>query len=269
MTGKRLELEFLGTGTSIGIPVPTCRCAVCNSADPRDTRWRASALIRNKQRNLVIDSGPEFRLQCVRAGFDSLAALILTHDHIDHINGLDDLRAFTFDLPGRPREKSTSIPVYCSAQSIATIQKRFDYIWNAIQVGGGLPQIELNAISGHQTFNAAGLEVTAIPLKHGKKDIFGFRIGRLAYLTDISALPEASLPLVQDLDVLILSFATRTPHETHFSLREMLQLHASLKPRRTFLTHITHYFSHQGLLDELPPDIHPAYDGMKIEFFAD
>lgn len=267
-TGRTLELEFLGTGTSIGIPVPSCRCPVCMSSDSRDTRWRSSVLIRNGRRNLVVDAGPEFRLQCLRAGIDSLAALVLTHDHADHLNGLDDLRAFTLPLRGRRRGMDRTVAVYGGRQTMAAIRKRFDYIWNATQVGGGLPQIEMHTVKEYKAFVAAGLEMTAIPIKHGAKDIFGYRVGGLAYLTDISALPDASRSLVENLDVLVLSCALRRPHETHFSLKDIIRLHARLQPRLTLLTHISHYFGHRELLGELPSAIRPAHDGLRVEFRA-
>lgn len=266
--GKTLELEFLGTGTSIGVPAPSCRCVVCTSSDPRDTRWRSSVLIRNGRRNLVIDAGPEFRLQCLRADIATLAALVLTHDHADHLNGLDDLRAFTLPLRGKRRGKNSSVSVYGGRQTMAAIRRRFDYIWNSTQVGGGLPQIELCAIAARKPFIAAGLELTPIPIKHGTKGIFGYRVGGLAYLTDVSALPERSAPMVEGLDVLVLSCALRRAHETHFRLKDIAATHAKLRPRLTLLTHISHNFGHRELLAEFPPDIRPAYDGLKVAFRA-
>lgn len=258
-----IEAEFLGTGTSSGIPIPSCPCAVCHSTDPKDRRWRSSLLLRNGGRNTVVDMGPEFRLQCLRAGVDSLDAILLTHHHADHINGLDDVRAFSFRLPGLPRENAAT-PVWASRHSIDFIHRRFDYIWNARQVGGGLPKIDLREAAGGVEFRAGGLAVTPVPIMHGLTKIFGYRIGDLAYLTDISEMPEASLPLVEGVATLVTSCALRTRHETHFSLSDVIALHERVGPRLTLITHLSHGFGHRELLDELPDDIRPAYDGMRF-----
>lgn len=248
-------LEFLGTGTSTGVPVPGCSCRVCQSRDPRDSRLRSSVLIRNGVKNLVIDTGPEFRIQCLRAGVKRLDAVLITHNHVDHLFGLDDVRVYS-------SFRRRTLPVWGSRHTLDSIRTKFDYIWNAMQVGGGLPDISLNEADG--VFRAAGLEVMPLPIMHGRLPILGFRIGGLAYMTDISALPDGTLPLLENLDTMIISCVRRRTHETHLNIAGAKRLHALVKPRRTWLTHLTHYFTHDGLEALLPPDIAPAYDGLVI-----
>lgn len=249
-------LEFLGTGTSTGVPVAGCSCRVCRSPDPFDQRLRASALIRRGARSLIIDTGPEFRIQCLRAGVMRLDGALITHDHADHLNGLDDIRAYSFF-------KDRRLPVWGSEATLAAIRHRFGYIWKPRQIGGGLPDIELRRIDG--PFSAMGLTVTPVPIRHGCLDILGFRIGDLAYLTDISALPDASLPLLENLGTLIISCVRRRPHKTHMNIAEAKRLHRLVKPRQTLLTHLTHYLSHKELIAAVPVDMTPAHDGLRVE----
>ncbi len=246
---------FLGTGTSTGVPVAGCRCRVCRSRDPHDQRLRSSALIRHGRRNLIIDTTPEFRIQCLRAKVDTLAAVLITHDHADHLHGLDDIRAYSLF-------KDKEIPVWGNENTLKIIRRRFDYIWNAVQLGGGLPAISLNVAAA--PFRAAGLEVTPIPVQHGRLQILGYRIGDLAYLTDISGLPDSSLPLLENLETMIISCVRMRHHPTHLSIPKAIRLHRKIKAKQTYLTHLTHYFTHRELIGLLPTDITPAYDGLEI-----
>ncbi len=259
------EFEFLGTGTSTGIPIPSCPCPVCHSDDPRDTRWRSSALIRHNGQNIIIDSGPEFRLQCLRANVESLDGVLITHSHADHINGLDDIRAYTLPLYGTTSERLHEQPMglWGNAPSIEAIRKRFSYIWNPLQVGGGLPKLQLTIAP--EEFELAGLSIRPIPIKHGIMEILGYRIGQLAYMTDISQLPDSSEHLVEDVDVMVISFVTRHKHETHFCFDDAVRLHQRIRPKQTYITHVAHYFSHQDLLDQLPEGMTPAYDGLRLQ----
>ncbi len=250
-----VTFTFLGTGTSTGLPVAGCHCEVCRSRDPHDNRLRSSALVRHGRRNLVIDTTPEFRIQCLRAKVDHLAAVLITHDHADHLHGLDDIRAFSLF-------KNKEIPVWGNAATLRVIRSRFDYIWNAVQMGGGLPAIGLNVAAA--PFQAAGLEVTPIPIKHGRLDILGYRIGDLAYMTDISAVPDSSLPLLENLGTMVISCVRFRHHPTHLSIPRAIRLHRTIKPKQTYLTHLTHYFTHKELIGLLPLDISPAYDGLEI-----
>lgn len=253
--GKTATLEFLGTGTSTGVPVAGCSCEVCRSRDSRDHRLRSSVLVTHGQRRLIIDTGPEFRIQCVRAGVMNLNAVLLTHDHADHLNGLDDVRSYSFF-------KDKSLPVWGSAQTLAAVRERFAYIWNSKQVGGGLPDIRLRKIT--RAFNVIGLRVIPIPIKHGKLDILGYRIGDLAYMTDVSEVPETSLPLLESLDTMIISCVRYRFHRTHLNIAGAKRLHSLVKPRQTLLTHLTHYFTHKEVIAIMPTEISPAFDGMKV-----
>ncbi|MDR1533698.1 MAG: MBL fold metallo-hydrolase [Planctomycetota bacterium] len=249
-------LEFLGSGTSTGVPVPGCRCRVCRSPDPRDRRLRSSVLISLGKRRLVVDTGPEFRIQCLRAGVERVDAVLVTHHHADHLYGLDDIRAYSFF-------KRRTIPVWAAPATLREIRRHFAYIWRSSQIGGGLPDIELRPVEGG--FKAIGIDIVPIPIKHGELDILGYRLGNLAYMTDISRLPPASLPLLENLDAMVVSCVRCHSHPTHLSLIEVKRLHRLLRPRRTLLTHLAHRFSHRELLMELARfDIFPAYDGLRI-----
>ncbi len=254
-TPHTVTLEFLGTGTSTGVPVPGCACGVCRSADPRDNRFRSSVLITNGDRRLVIDTGPEFRLQCLRAGIKSLDAVLITHNHADHLFGLDDVRPYS-------AFQGKTLPVWGSRHTLASIRVKFDYVWNAVQVGGGVPDITLNAAEG--AFSAAGLNVLPLPIKHGRLDILGFRVGDLAYMSDISALPEETLPLLSDLGTMIISCVRLKRHNTHLNVAGAKRMHRLVRPERTYLTHLTHYFTHAGLASLMPEGMEPAYDGLVI-----
>lgn len=258
MAGKNATMEFLGTGTSTGVPVAGCDCEVCNSRDPKDNRLRASVLIRHGKKAVIIDTGPEFRLQCIRSRVMHLDAILLTHDHADHIHGLDDVRAFS-------KFQRKVLPVWAGRETLKKVRTRFSYIWNAIQAGGGLPEITLHEASA--PFRAAGLDFVPVPIMHGKLPILGYRLGDMAYLTDVSAVPESSLPLLENLETLVLSCVRSRFHKTHLNIRGVKRLHALIKPRRTLLTHLTHYFSHDDLTAEFADtglDISPAHDGMRV-----
>lgn len=256
MGAKTATLEFLGSGTSTGVPIAGCSCPVCRSTDPHDKRLRSSALIRNGKYNLIIDTGPEFRIQCLRAGVMHLDAVLYTHDHADHLHGLDDVRAYSLF-------QRRVLPVWARPNVLRIIRSRFAYIWNAKQTGGGLPEIELRPITG--SFSAAGLDIIPVPVIHGRLDILGYRIGDLAYLTDISSLPESSVPLLQNLGTLIISCVRSRSHPTHLSMASAKRLHARLKPAQTLLTHISHSLSHREIITRMPVDISPAHDGMRVE----
>lgn len=254
--GRTAALEFLGTGTSTGIPVAGCACAVCRSPDPRDKRMRSSVLVRRGERALVIDTGPEFRMQCLRAGLMRLDAVLFTHNHADHVAGFDDVRAYSFF-------KDRTLPVWGSPATIHSIRTRFSYIWKAVQPGGGLPDVDLRPVKGD--FETIGMRVTPVPLKHGILDILGYRIGDLAYMTDLSDLPEESLPLLANLKTMIISCVRYRFHRTHLNVARAKRLHQLVRPERTLLTHITHHFTHRDLIAEFPVDMSPAHDGMRVE----
>ncbi|OHD27109.1 MAG: MBL fold metallo-hydrolase, partial [Spirochaetes bacterium GWB1_59_5] len=231
-------MRFLGTGTSHGVPVLGCSCPVCTSTDTRDSRYRSSVLVEGGAGEVVlIDAGPEFRLQGLRAGLSRLDAVLVTHAHADHIHGLDDVRPLT---RGKP------LPVYASKADSAEIRLRFSYAFAQGQEGGGKPRLELvDADEG--VISVGTLSIQAIPLLHGERRILGFRLGGFAYLTDCSGVPETSKRLLQGLDLLVVGALRLRPHPTHFSVDEALELAAELRPSRLLLTHICHDLSHTAL----------------------
>ncbi|MCS6952406.1 MAG: MBL fold metallo-hydrolase [Bryobacterales bacterium] len=251
-----LRITVLGSGTSVGVPTVGCRCPVCCSDDPRDNRLRPSILLRYAGRCVLIDTTPDFRLQALRAGLERLDAILFTHAHADHIMGLDDVRPFNF------RQKA-SIPVYGSAETLAAIRRRFDYIFDTRECESQVPQLELHALDG-SAFELFGRQFTPVPVFHGRATVYGFRFGRAAYLTDHSEIPEDSLEKLHGLDVLFLDALRRRPHPTHSTLERSLQYVERLRPARTFFTHICHDLPHEATQRELPPGVYLAYDGLEI-----
>ncbi len=259
-----MRVLFLGTGTSFGVPVIGCSCRVCASSDPRDKRYRASVLIESGRVHggaaaVVVDAGPEFRLQALRAGISSIDALLLTHAHADHVNGLDDVRPLT---------KDRILPVYGNAETLAETRERFAYIFRETQAGGGKPRVDLRLATG--PLSAGGMDFVPIPVSHGVLPILGWRTGRFAYITDCSDLPAASLPLLAGVEVLVINGLRRKPHETHFSLDQGMDAAKRIGAKRTWLTHMNHESTHEELEDycaQRGADVgaRPAWDSLEIE----
>jgi phosphoribosyl 1,2-cyclic phosphate phosphodiesterase len=259
-----MRVLFLGSGTSFGVPVIGCGCPVCASSDPRDKRYRASILIEERGADgsattLVVDAGPEFRLQALRARITRLDALLLTHAHADHVGGLDDVRPLT-------RERV--LPVYGNAETLAETRERFGYIFRETQKGGGKPRIELKQAEG--PIRIGELEAVPVPLRHGRLPILGWRMGRFAYITDCSELPESSLPLLEGVETLVVNGLRREPHETHFSLAQGIEAARRIGARSTWLTHMNHESTHERLEEycaERGADVgaRPAWDGLELE----
>jgi phosphoribosyl 1,2-cyclic phosphate phosphodiesterase len=250
------QVTFLGTGTSHGIPMVACDCAVCMSSDPRNNRNRSSIIVRNGEKTLLIDTTPELRLQLVRFNVRRVDAIAFTHAHADHIFGLDDIRRLN-------EINNVEIPCYGHRQTIDSIHKAFRYIFVPTQAGGGKPRLSLNVVSG--PFEAAGMTVTPIPVWHGKVKVLGYRIGDFAYVTDVSRIPPESADLLRGIDTLVLGVIRYTPHPTHFNVEQGLAQLAELKPRRAFITHITHELEHKATSGILPPGVQMAYDGMILD----
>jgi len=248
---------FLGTGTSSGVPAIGCRCAVCRSADPRNTRTRASALLRGGGTTLLVDSATELRLQCLRWGVDAVDAVLYTHPHADHLHGIDDLRCFS-------AQRREHLPVYGDAATMQFIRTHYAYIFNDARftLGWGIPRLETRVLEGPARIGA--FEVTPVPLRHGPHSILGYRVGGLAYLTDCSAIPEASYALLTGLDTLVLDALRPEPHPTHFSIAEALAEVERLAPRRAWFTHLAHEVDHAAVEKTLPPHVRLAYDGLEI-----
>ena len=254
----KATLTVLGSGTSMGVPTIGCDCLVCHSSDPRDRRTRPSVLIEYGGRSVVIDTTPDFREQAIRENIRTLDAVLYTHTHADHLLGIDDLRPLSF------LHKPNRLPLYAHPEAAEFIRNMFGYIFNASYKFGGLPQVELKPINGRVELFGAKFE--PIVLIHGEAEIYGFRFGSAAYLTDHSDIPESSLAKLQGLDVLFLDALRYKPHPTHSTVENSLQTVERLQPRRAFFTHICHDLPHEKTNASLPENVKLSYDGMKLEF---
>jgi phosphoribosyl 1,2-cyclic phosphate phosphodiesterase len=254
----KATLTVLGSGTSMGVPTIGCNCAVCHSEDPRDRRTRPSVLIEYSGRSVLIDTTPDFRQQAIRENIRRLDAVLYTHTHADHLLGIDDLRPLSF------LHKPSRLPLYAHPQAAEFIRTMFRYIFEADYKFGGLPLLELKPINGVLDLFGAGFE--PIILIHGDKEIYGFRFGSAAYLTDHNEIPEASLAKLENLDVLFLDALRYKPHPTHSTVEHSLETVERLKPRRAFFTHICHDLPHEETNAALPEKVKLSHDGMKLEF---
>ncbi|HYM09441.1 MAG TPA: MBL fold metallo-hydrolase [Bryobacterales bacterium] len=256
-----LQITVLGSGTSVGVPTIGCDCRVCRSTDPHDKRLRPSVLVTFNGHHVLIDTTPDFRAQALRAGLRALDAVLYTHAHADHILGLDDLRPFNY---GRPEP----IPIYARPDALETIKRVFRYVFEETNHCGGIPRLTALPL-GDSGVEIGGLHFRPVPILHGARTIVGFRFGRAAYLTDQSDIPEASLDLLQDLDVLFLDALRHTPHPTHSTIERSLGWVERLRPARAFFTHICHELSHEETNRALPPHVRLAYDNLEIEVPGD
>jgi len=246
----------LGSGTSVGAPTVGCHCAVCTSTDPRDNRLRPSILVSYDGRNVLVDTTPDFRFQALRARIERVDAVLYTHAHADHILGLDDLRPYNF------RQKE-SIPIYAAPETMATIQRVYQYIFDGVKKESNVPRLATHLLNG-EVLDLFGLEFRPVPILHGSATIYGFRFGAAAYLTDHSDIPESSMQQLCNLDVLFLDALRHKPHPTHSTVDRSLKTVEALRPRRSFFTHISHDLSHERTESLLPPHVKLAYDGLEI-----
>jgi phosphoribosyl 1,2-cyclic phosphate phosphodiesterase len=255
------SLIVLGCGTSVGVPMIGCDCAVCRSPNPKNNRTRSSVLFQLPGGNLLVDTSPEMRLQLVRERIDLVHAVLYTHYHADHVFGLDDARLF-------PKRLGGPLPLYCSPATEAVIRQSFAYAFteHAAEVPVGfLPRLVFRTLDGHP-FDALGERVVPIPLKHSRFDVYGFRVGDIAYCTDVNDIPESSYPLLEGLDVLILdALRPATPHISHFCLPESLAVIERVRPKRAYLTHMAHEMDFDRP-PPLPSHVELAYDGLRIRF---
>lgn len=255
------ELVFLGCGTSTGVPMIGCDCEVCRSEDPRNHRTRPSVLVRTPRGNILFDTSPEMRLQLLRERPGPVHAIVYTHGHADHLFGLDDSRLFARALDGRP------VPIYCEADVESLIRTVFSYAFvdeTKRYPSGGVPRLTFQTIEPYQPFEAIGYELVPMRLDHGKFKVLGYRLGDLAYCTDVSKINDQSQALLQNLEVLVLDALRFEKHPTHFSLAEALAMIEKLQPRRAILTHLSHTFDFTAVSAMLPPNVELAYDGLRV-----
>lgn len=254
-----MKLRFLGTGTSFGIPRIGCRCGVCRSDDPRNRRLRASVLIETEAgKRVLVDTTPDLRQQLLAADCDHLDLVIITHFHADHVFGMDDLRALT------PHDRDP-LPVLAHPELDRFFDGAFGYIFNQKAPRPGLPWMKLHALADDAVTSLAGVDVLAFPLPHGRFITRGLRFGELAYLTDCNDVPDAALPHLEGLDILILDMLQPWPHPTHLHLERSLELAARIGARETWFTHMGHDIDHGPVDTDLPDGIHLAWDGLELE----
>ena len=255
----RGSMVLLGTGTSVGVPCIGCSCDVCTGGHPRNQRTRSSAILGLPQGNLLIDTPPELRMQLLREQIGLVHAVLYTHEHADHLHGLDDVRLFPFML-GHP------IPIYATQTVEGRIRKIFDYAFSDRQEThpGAVPKMQLQRID-EQPLEILGATLTPVPLIHGPHcRVFGYRIGNVAYCTDTNCIEPSSKELLRGLDVLVLDALRLSPHPTHFSVGEALDIIEELGPKQAYLTHLSHELDYTSFWRELPEHVALAYDGLRI-----
>lgn len=256
-----MKLTFLGTGTSFGVPQIGCHCPVCSSTDPRDRRTRSGALVESGGGTLLIDTGPELRLQLLASRVDRVDAVLYTHEHADHLNGIDDLRIFSVKQRG-------PLVCYGPAETLARVREGFRYIFDHevhAYEGTSKPQLQLQALEPGVPTEIAGIQVLPLAFEHGFLRVFGYRFGPIAYITDVKAVPSQAYAALAGLEVLVLNSLWWRPHPTHLSIGEAIETARALGAERTYLTHLTHETGHAELAAQLPPGVFPAYDGLSIE----
>ncbi len=253
------QMIFLGSGTSVGVPAIGCGCPVCRSDNPKNHRTRCGVVFGLPEGNLLIDTPPDLRSQLLREGIGIIHAVLYTHEHADHLFGLDDLRLMQFYLEG-------PVPLYCEASVEARIRKSFDYAFDppdGLHVGG-VPKLQPRPI-GLEPFEVLAARIVPVRLRHGPRfEVLGFRIGNIAYCTDTNGIAPDSMERLAGLDVLVLDCLRHKPHETHFGLEEALAISQKLQPKRTLLTHLSHDLEYEATNAMLPPGVELAYDGLQI-----
>jgi len=253
---KAMKITFLGTGTSQGVPVIACNCEVCLSKNPKDKRLRTSILIEDKGKVIVIDTGPDFRQQMLRANVQQLDAVVFTHEHKDHVAGLDDVRAFNF-------KQQKDMEVFATEQVQTALKREFYYAFTEKKYPG-VPNINLNSIT-NKSFKVGEVELTPIDVWHYKMPVKAFRVGNFTYITDANRIEEEELAKIRGSEVIVINALRKETHISHFTLDEAVELLKELKPKKAYLTHISHLLGkHDEVEKELPEFIEIAYDGLEI-----
>jgi phosphoribosyl 1,2-cyclic phosphate phosphodiesterase len=253
-----MKLTFLGTGTSTGVPSIACECETCLSEDPRDKRLRVSVLIEHDGKTILVDTSADFRQQALRARIKFLDAVLITHCHVDHVFGLDDIRPLNF--------RYGAMGIYTNEIAWKDLRRIFQYIFQPTHVGGGLPQLIPHVIEKNAPFSfSPDLTVTPLEVIHGKLPVLAFRFNDFAYATDLNFIPEEAMKGLMDLDVLVLDCVRIKPHSTHLGLKEALEYIEKLKPRRAYLTHLNHDILHERDSKLLPENVQFAYDGLVVK----
>ncbi|HRX18197.1 MAG: MBL fold metallo-hydrolase [Microthrixaceae bacterium] len=256
-----MRLTLLGTGTSMGVPQIGCGCATCRSEDPRDRRSRTAAVISSGETTLLIDTPPELRLQLLGAGIAAVDAVLYTHRHADHVHGIDDLRSVSL-------ARGASLPLYGPRDTMEHLEHRFHYIFDERVVpvpGTSKPRLTTEAIAPDRPFRIGDLSVLPLAFEHGRETVFGYRVGQVAYVTDVKAVPAAAREALRGVEILVLNALWWREHPTHLSIPEAVETARAIGARRTILTHLTHETTHAELLARLPEGVEPGWDGMVVE----
>jgi phosphoribosyl 1,2-cyclic phosphate phosphodiesterase len=252
-----MKITFLGTGTSQGIPVIACDCKVCRSDNPKDNRLRTSVLIEDNNQTFVIDTGPDFRQQMLRENVQKLDAIIYTHQHKDHVAGMDDIRAFNYKF-------KKDMDIYCTAEVEEALIREFPYVFSSYKYPG-VPEIKIHNIK-NEPFNINGVEILPIEGLHYKLPVFGYRINDFVYLTDVSFVSEKEKEKMKGADIIVLDALRKTPHISHFTMEQAVDLLEELQPKQGYLIHISHLMGlHNEVVKELPDFIKPAHDGLVLK----
>ncbi len=251
-----MKLIVLGCGTSTGVPVIGCRCRVCSSLDPKNNRTRSSAIIEADKRLILIDTSTDLRHQALSNRIPRIDAVLFTHPHADHIHGIDELRSFNM-------VQGSAIPCFGSPETIKRVKLLFEYIFVDNEYNGWKPDLTTTAING--PFKACGIDVVPVPVLHGSSEILGFRVGGIAYITDCSSMPAASIELLRGVEVLVLGALRHKPHPSHFTVDEAIDVALKVAPRQTILTHLGHTIDYLTDGARLPRGIELAYDGMCVD----
>lgn len=251
-----MQLTMLGVGSSAGTPVVGCSCATCSSENPRNKRTRCSSLITLESgENILIDTGPDLRIQSLREGIKRVDAVLYTHTHADHLHGIDDLRAFC-------QMQRMQIPLYAKEDAVAHITQKFGYVLREPSNFWDLPVLRTETV--HAPFELFGTKITPIPVIHGRSHILGYRIGNFAYMTDVSEIPESSFTLLENLDVVLLDCLREASHPTHINIEQSLAYIGRIKAKQSYMIHMTHELEYVSLTSKLPSGVFVGYDGLKL-----